>query len=128
MPSLKFKRATHGGKTDENAHPHTDSSGKIALVHNGILNNANELRRVLQAEGHVFLSQTDTEVIVKLIGKCYQEGNEKKQGSMSLKEATTIALEQCVGTWGLAIVCTDTPDEMVVACNGSPLVIGMDEE
>jgi len=120
--------ATHGGKTDENAHPHTDSSGKIALVHNGILNNANELRRVLQAEGHVFLSQTDTEVIVKLIGKCYQEGNEKKQGSMSLKEATTIALEQCVGTWGLAIVCADTPDEMVVACNGSPLVIGMDEE
>ncbi len=116
-------RATHGGKTDENAHPHTDSSGKIALAHNGILNNANELRRVLQAEGHVFTSQTDTEVIVKLIGKYYEEGN--KNGKMSLKEATEIALDRCVGTWGLAIVCTDTPDEMVVACNGSPLVIGM---
>jgi len=117
--------ATHGGKTDENAHPHTDSSGKIALVHNGILNNANDLRRVLQAEGHVFTSQTDTEVIVKLIGKYYQEGNEKKKGSTSVKEATEIALDRCVGTWGLAIVCTDAPDEMVVACNGSPLVIGM---
>lgn len=117
--------ATHGGKTDENAHPHTDSSGKIALVHNGILNNANDLRRVLQAEGHVFTSQTDTEVIVKLIGKYYMEGNKEKQGSMSLKEATEIALDRCVGTWGLAIVCTDKPDEMVVARNGSPLVIGM---
>ncbi len=122
---MESRRATHGGKTDENAHPHTDSSGKIALVHNGILNNANELRRILQAEGHVFTSQTDTEVIVKLIGKYYEEGNKKKKGSMSLKEATEIALDRCVGTWGLAIVCTDTPDEMVVACNGSPLVIGM---
>lgn len=93
------------------------------MAHNGILNNANELRRVLQAEGHVFTSQTDTEVIVKLIGKYYEEGN--KKGKMSLKEATEIALDRCVGTWGLAIVCTDTPDEMVVACNGSPLVIGM---
>jgi len=120
--------ATHGGKTDENAHPHTDSSGKIALVHNGIINNANELRRDLQEEGHVFSSQTDTEVIVKLIGKYYQEGNEKTQGSMSLKEATETALDHCDGTWGLAIICTDKPDEMVVACNGSPLVIGIDDQ
>jgi len=120
--------ATHGGKTDENAHPHTDSSGKIALVHNGILNNANELRRVLQAEGHVFTSQTDTEVIVKLIGKYYEEGITKKPGIMTLKKATEIALDRCVGTWGLAIVCADAPNEMVVACNGSPLVIGMDTD
>jgi len=114
--------ATHGGKTDENAHPHVDSSGKIALCHNGILNNANDLRRELQAEGHVFTSQTDTEVIVKLIGKFYEEGSEN---GISLKEATQLALDRCDGTWGLAIVCSDTPDEMVVACNGSPLVIGI---
>lgn len=114
--------ATHGGKTDENAHPHTDSSGKIALVHNGTLTNANELRRMLQKEGHVFTSQTDTEVIVKLIGKYYAEGN------VSLKTATERALKVCDGTWGLGIICTDSPDELVVACNGSPLVIGIADD
>jgi len=111
--------ATHGGKTDENAHPHTDSSGKIALVHNGTLTNSNELRRELQAEGHKFTSETDTEVIVKLIGKYYD------QGGISLKDATEKALKLCDGTWGLGIICSDTPDELVVACNGSPLVIGV---
>lgn len=115
--------ATHGGKTDENAHPHVDSSGKIALVHNGTLNNANELRRDLQREGHVFTSQTDTEVIVKLIGKYYDESP-----NVSLKEATERALDKCDGTWGLAIICSDTPDELVVACNGSPLVIGIGDD
>jgi glucosamine--fructose-6-phosphate aminotransferase (isomerizing) len=114
--------ATHGGKTDENAHPHTDSAGKIALVHNGTLNNANELRRQLQAEGHVFTSQTDTEVIAKLVGKYYAEGG------VSLKEATEKALDGCDGSWGLGIICTDSPDELVVACNGSPLVIGIADD
>jgi len=114
--------ATHGGKTDENAHPHTDSSGKIALVHNGTLTNANDLRRALKAEGHVFTSQTDTEVIAKLVGKYYAMGN------LSLKEATEKALNVCDGTWGLGIICSDNPDEMVVACNGSPLVIGISDD
>lgn len=114
--------ATHGGKTDENAHPHTDSSGKIALVHNGTLNNANDIRRQLQAEGHKFTSQTDTEVIVKLIGKFYNDGE------MTLKDATEKALKQCDGTWGLGIICSDNPDELVVACNGSPLVIGVADD
>ena len=111
--------ATHGGKTDENAHPHVDSSGKIALVHNGTLNNANELRRELQSRGHKFTSQTDTEVIAKLIGEIYE-----KEGC-SVKEATEKAMSSCDGTWGLGIMCTDAPDELVVACNGSPLVIGI---
>jgi len=84
------------------------------------------LRRELQKEGHFFTSQTDTEVIAKLIGKYYEEGNKENIGEWSLKEATRKALSRCDGTWGLAIVCTDTPDEMVVARNGSPLVIGMD--
>jgi len=114
--------ATHGGKTDANAHPHVDSSGKIALVHNGTLNNANELRRELQARGHVFTSQTDTEVIVKLIGDTYD--NEK----CTVKEATEKALTFCDGSWGLCIMCTDTPEELVVACNGSPLVIGISND
>jgi len=111
--------ATHGGKTDENSHPHIDSSGKIALVHNGTLNNANELRRELQSRGHKFSSQTDTEVIAKLIGEVYE-----KDGG-SIKDATEKAMPRCDGTWGLGIMCTDAPDELVVACNGSPLVIGI---
>lgn len=112
--------ATHGGKTDENAHPHTDSSGKIALVHNGTLNNSNELRRELQNEGHVFTSQTDTEVIAKLIGHYYHQSE-----GISVRDATEQALARCDGSWGLCIMCSDTPDELVVACNGSPLVIGI---
>ena len=114
--------ATHGGKTDENAHPHVDSSGKIALVHNGTINNANGLRKELKALGHQFTSQTDTEVIAKLIGHVYE--TEK----VSLKVATERALSRCDGTWGLCIMCSDTPDELVVACNGSPLVIGVSED
>jgi len=112
--------ATHGGKTDANAHPHTDTSGKIALVHNGTLNNANELRRELQSRGHVFNSETDTEVIVKLIGEYYE-----KNGCTSVKEATEQALARCDGSWGLCIMSTDFPDQLVVARNGSPLVIGI---
>ena len=114
--------ATHGGKTDENAHPHTDSSGKIALVHNGTLNNANELRRELEAKGHAFSSQTDTEVIAKLIG------HYKELDKLTVKEATEKSLLRCDGTWGLCIMDSDTPDELVVACNGSPLVIGIGDD
>jgi len=114
--------ATHGGKTDENAHPHTDSSGKIALVHNGTINNANELRKELKSLGHKFTSQTDTEVIAKLIGHIRDE--EK----LSVFEATEKALTRCDGTWGLCILCDETPNELVVACNGSPLVIGLAQD
>ena len=114
--------ATHGGKTDENAHPHTDSSGKIALVHNGTINNANDLRKQLKELGHKFSSQTDTEVIAKLIG--HIRDTEK----LSVVEATEKALGRCDGTWGLCILCKDCPDELVVACNGSPLVIGISDD
>eukprot|EP00814_Leptocylindrus_danicus_P016465 CAMPEP_0116010516 /NCGR_PEP_ID=MMETSP0321-20121206/4044_1 /TAXON_ID=163516 /ORGANISM="Leptocylindrus danicus var. danicus, Strain B650" /LENGTH=672 /DNA_ID=CAMNT_0003479623 /DNA_START=187 /DNA_END=2204 /DNA_ORIENTATION=+ len=114
--------ATHGGKTDDNAHPHLDSSGRIAVVHNGTINNANQLRSWLIEHGHKFSSSDryGGEVISKLIGHYYtaEEG-------ISVRDATEKALELCDGTWGLGIVCTDNPDEMVVACNGSPLVIGI---
>jgi glucosamine--fructose-6-phosphate aminotransferase (isomerizing) len=128
--------ATHGGKTDANAHPHSDSSGKIALVHNGTINNANELRRELQSMGHIFTSQTDTEVIAKMIGHYYYSMESVDSGDavnaktytptgITLKQATEMALARCDGTWGLCILCSDVPDELVVACNGSPLVIGV---
>ena len=74
-------------------------------------------------QGHVFSSQTDTEVIAKLIGHYYSQAEE-----ISVKDATEKALARCDGTWGLCIVCSDTPDELIVACNGSPLVIGIAED
>ena len=119
--------ATHGGKTDENAHPHTDSSGRIALVHNGTINNTNQLRKWLIEKGHTFTSQTDTEVIAKLIGHYYDE-IEGEKTELSLRDATEIALQHCDGTWGLCIMNTDSPDHLVVACNGSPLVIGVSDD
>ena len=112
--------ATHGGKTDENAHPHTDSSGRIALVHNGTINNCGELRKELMERGHVFTSQTDTEVIAKLVGEFYENNGDK-----NLKRAVEQALARCDGSWGLCIMCTDHPDQLIVARNGSPLVIGI---
>lgn len=111
--------ATHGGKTDENSHPHTDSSGKIAIVHNGTINNCNELRKELQGRGHVFYGQTDTEVVAKLMGEIYE-----KNGDKNLKKAVEQTLARCDGSWGLCIMCTDHPDQLIVARNGSPLVIG----
>lgn len=91
-------------------------------MHNGTLNNSNELRRELISKGHKFSSQTDTEVIAKLIGHYYE------QSKCSVKEATERALLDCDGTWGLCIMCSDTPEEIVVACNGSPLVIGIGDD
>jgi len=116
--------ATHGGKTDENAHPHTDSSGKIAIVHNGTINNANEMRKELKGLGHKFTSQTDTEVIAKLIGHIRDEA----KGEISVMKATELALDRCDGTWGLCVMSADDPDQLIVACNGSPLVIGVAQD
>eukprot|EP00601_Ochromonadales_sp_CCMP2298_P019417 CAMPEP_0173296302 /NCGR_PEP_ID=MMETSP1143-20121109/14875_1 /TAXON_ID=483371 /ORGANISM="non described non described, Strain CCMP2298" /LENGTH=687 /DNA_ID=CAMNT_0014236119 /DNA_START=184 /DNA_END=2244 /DNA_ORIENTATION=+ len=110
--------ATHGGKTDFNAHPHTDAKHRIALIHNGTINNSYDLRKELQAKGVKFLSETDTEVIAHLVGQNLDEG-------MATKEAVSHALSRCDGTWGLAVIHKDHPDEIVVACNGSPMNIGL---
>lgn len=112
--------ATHGGKTDKNAHPHLDWNHRIAVVHNGTINNANELRRALQAKGVTFASETDTEVIANLIGWELAENPD-----MTVKDATARALEYCDGTWGLAVIARHQPDHIVVACQGSPMVIGV---
>eukprot|EP00968_Pinguiococcus_pyrenoidosus_P024564 scaffold4847_cov265-Pinguiococcus_pyrenoidosus.AAC.8 len=112
--------ATHGGKTDANAHPHMDAKERIALVHNGTINNAGELRKELAAAGIVFKSETDTEVIAKLIGVHLDHPDCK-----DLRDATARALKRCDGTWGIAVLSKDSPDEIVVACNGSPLAIGL---
>lgn len=110
--------ATHGGKTDLNAHPHTDSKNRVAIVHNGTINNSHDLRKELQGAGIKFASETDTEVIAQLIGVYLDKGHDTK-------EAVSHALSRCDGSWGLAVVNKSNPNEIVVACNGSPMMIGL---
>jgi glucosamine--fructose-6-phosphate aminotransferase (isomerizing) len=108
--------ATHGAVNEVNAHPHLDSSGRIALVHNGIIENYRALRQYLEGQGLRMKSETDTEVLVQLIGHLYA-GN--------LEEAVRRALQEVRGTFGIAAVCTDEPDRIVAARRGSPLIVGI---
>src|SRR5919107_3532572 len=110
--------ATHGAPTTPNAHPHTDQSGRIAVIHNGIIENSNAIRKALEARGHTFKSETDTEVLAHLVGEFYQ-GN--------LEEAVAEALRDLDGAYGLAFVCADEPDVLVAARKGSPLLVGVGE-
>src|SRR5213595_348835 len=120
--------ATHGKVTDENAHPHFDQSGKIALVHNGVIENYAALREQLVREGgHKFTSDTDTEVLAHLIGSIYEQidGADSKA---RLVNATRAALKQVIGTYGIAVVHADIPDFIVGARRGSPLVLGVGKD
>ena len=108
--------ATHGPPTVTNAHPHASQNGKIAVVHNGIIENATALKAGLEARGYVFKSDTDTEVLAHLIEVAYA-GN--------LEAAVIEALRQCDGTYGLAAITSDEKDKIVAARNGSPLLIGV---
>lgn len=111
--------ATHGEPNDINSHPHTSSSEKLALVHNGIIENYNSLKKVLESKGHVFYSQTDTEVLAKLIEDVYSKNTD------DFKRAVQIALAQVEGTYGVAIIHADYPDQLIVARKGSPLLLGI---
>ncbi|MDB6151092.1 MAG: glmS [Chthoniobacter sp.] len=116
--------ATHGGVTDENAHPHADQSGKLFLCHNGVIENYAVLKDQLTKEGHAFVSQTDTEVLAHLIGKHYEAaGGEPSKGR--LIEALRAALKQVVGTYGIIMIHRDVPNAIVGARRGSPLVLGI---
>ena len=132
--------ATHGGPTEVNAHPHADDSGRIALVHNGIIENYVALKRFLESNGHVFHSQTDTEVLAMLIGHLYEDlkskadaergdadGGHAKAGPSLLGKAVQAALHEVEGTYGIAVLCRDEPETLVVARKGSPLIIGVGE-
>ncbi|MBA3660082.1 MAG: glutamine--fructose-6-phosphate transaminase (isomerizing), partial [Gemmatimonadales bacterium] len=110
--------ATHGAPTTPNAHPHTDQSGRVAVIHNGIIENSNSIRKVLEQRGHTFKSETDTEVLAHLIGEFYQ-GN--------LEEAVAAALREVDGAYGLAIISSDEPGVLVAARKGSPLLVGVGE-
>ncbi len=111
--------ATHGQPSKENAHPHFDSRGRIALVHNGIIENYATLKQFLIGKGHEFQSDTDTEVLVNLISEIYHDGAE------NLESAVQSALGEVTGTYGIAVMCADDPDKIVAARKGSPLIVGV---
>ncbi len=111
--------ATHGQPSVENAHPHTDCKKNIAVVHNGIIENYEILRKELLKKGHKFISQTDTEVIAHLIEENIKNGPEK---------AVKVALKKLKGTYALAVIFKKFPDRVIVAKKGSPLIIGIGEK
>jgi glucosamine--fructose-6-phosphate aminotransferase (isomerizing) len=116
--------ATHGGVTDQNAHPHSDQSGALFLCHNGVIENYATLKEQLLKEGHTFHSQTDTEVLAHLVGKHYDAAG-GGHSVARLVEALRRALKQVVGTYGIVLVHRDLPDAIVGARRGSPLVLGV---
>jgi glutamine---fructose-6-phosphate transaminase (isomerizing) len=118
--------ATHGVPADKNSHPHLDRSGKIAVVHNGVIENYDLLKQRLLQAGHQFSSDTDTEVLAHLIGD-YYEKRRGKNGD-ALTQAVCDALREVIGTYGLAVICTDFPDTIVGARRGSPLIIGIGKD
>ena len=115
--------ATHGGVTNENAHPHFDASRRLVLVHNGVIENYLSLRAQLEEKGHVFQSQTDTEVLAHLIGAAFDSRKEKTQSA--LVEAVRKSLRQVIGTYGIAVIHADVPGVLIGARRGSPLVLGV---
>ena len=120
--------ATHGKVTDDNAHPHFDATGKIALVHNGVIENYRQLKEQLIQDGDTnFRSDTDTEVLAHLIGNIYRKLN-GKDSKARLVNATRAALKQVIGTYGIAVVHADIPDFVVGARRGSPLVLGVGKD
>ncbi|MGI9288603.1 MAG: glutamine--fructose-6-phosphate transaminase (isomerizing), partial [Pseudomonadales bacterium] len=108
--------ATHGKPSDDNAHPHMDSAQRIAVVHNGIIENAGQLRELLKAQGRTFLSETDTEVLAHLIAVAEAD---------SLLEKVRQVLARVKGTYGLAVIDVAEPGAIVAARNGSPVIIGL---
>ena len=111
--------ATHGPPTQVNAHPHLDESGRIALVHNGIIENYRDIRSHLEGKGHTFHSETDSEVLAHLIGDFF-EGD--------LFGAVCVALTKVEGTFGTAVISQDEPDKVIAARRGSPIVIGVGKD
>src|SRR5712664_2322432 len=118
--------ATHGRPTEENAHPHRDCSGRIVVVHNGIVENYLSLKRMLKDEGHKFTTETDTEVIAHLIENHYlKSGNGTRP---TLEEAVRKAVKELAGVFALVVIAVDDPNKIVAARNGPPVVIGMGKD
>ena len=119
--------ATHGVPSDKNSHPQTDASGKIAVVHNGVIENYDVLKQRLLKAGHKFTSDTDTEVLAHLIGEYYAKRT-IKNGADLLTQSVCDALREVIGTYGLAVICSELPGTIVSARRGSPLIIGIGKD
>lgn len=111
--------ATHGEPSDRNSHPHTSGNERLAIIHNGIIENYSTLKETLISRGHTFRSDTDTEVLIHLIEDI------QKQTGLDLREAVRIALNEVVGAYAIVIMDKDDPDELIAARKGSPMVIGV---
>jgi len=119
---------TTGEITPENAHPHFDCKKEIFIVHNGIIENYKELKQELKSEGHIFSSETDSEVLSHLIEKYLSEPSENGERATSLEDAVRKVLKQIQGTYGIAVVSTREPDKIVAARMSSPLVLGVGKD
>ncbi len=123
-PGISHTRwATHGAVTEDNAHPHFDASGRLALVHNGVIENHRELRDEMASRGHIFRSQTDSEVLAHLIGEIFDETETHDRSA--LLHAVQTALRLVQGAYGIALIHSDTGKFLIGARNGSPLVLGL---
>ena len=118
--------ATHGRPTEENAHPHRDCTGRIVVVHNGIVENYLELKRELSGEGHTFVTETDTEVIAHLVEQEMRSA-ESSGKTMLLEDAVRRAARRLTGAYAISVISADAPDTIVTARNGPPAVIGVGE-
>src|SRR6202043_3032332 len=110
--------ATHGRPTEENAHPHRDCTGQVVVVHNGIVENYVELKRQLEAEGHKFVTETDTEIVAHLVEKFMKDGG-------PLEDAVRKSVKKLAGVYSLAILSAQDPNKIVAARTGPPSVIGL---
>ena len=117
--------ATHGPPSDENSHPHLDQSGQIAVVHNGVIENCDRLKERFLKAGHTFHSATDTEVLAHLIGDHYERQPRSNGHPRSLTQAVCDALREVIGTYGIAVISTEHPGQIIGARRGSPLIIGI---
>ncbi|PRY53756.1 glucosamine--fructose-6-phosphate aminotransferase (isomerizing) [Arcticibacter pallidicorallinus] len=112
--------ATHGAPSDRNSHPHRSGDGKLSIIHNGIIENYSVIKEALLAKGHVFSSDTDTEVLIHLIEDIHSD-------TTDLLEAVRLALNEVIGAYAIVIMSQDSPDQLIAARKGSPMVIGVGE-